>query len=109
MKKTILYIIDSLERGGAEVMLVSTLKKIHEYYNIIIVTLLPENVFTKEELIYDKIFCLNMRKKRNIFSSAKKLKKIILENNVDIVHSTLYLSVLVSRLACGKKTQHVFS
>ena len=109
MKKTILYIIDSLERGGAEVMLVSTLKEIHECYNIVIVTLLPENVFTKEELIYDKIFCLNMRKKRNIFSSAKKLKKIILENNVAIVHSTLYWSVIVSRLACGKKTPHVFS
>ena len=109
MKKTILYIIDSLGRGGAEVMLVSTLKEIHEYYNIIIVTLLPENVFTKEELIYDKIFCLNMRKKRNIFSSAKKLKKIIIENDVAIVHSTLYWSVIVSRLACDKKTRHVFS
>ena len=109
MKKTILYVIDSLERGGAEVMLVSTLKEIHRCYNIIIVTLLPENVFTKEELIYDKIFCLNMRKKRNIFSSVKKLKKIIVENNVTIVHSTLYWSVIVSRLACGKKTPHVFS
>ena len=109
MKKTILYIIDSLESGGAEVMLVSTLKEIHQDYNIIIVTLLPENVFTKEELVYDKIFCLNMRNKRNIFSSVKKLKKIIAENNIAIVHATLYWSVIVARLACGKKTPHVFS
>ncbi|MGH2649077.1 MAG: glycosyltransferase family 4 protein [Ginsengibacter sp.] len=90
-------------------MLVSPLKEIHEYHNIIIVTLLPENVFAKEELIYDKIFCLNLRNKGNIFSSVKKLKKIIKENNVTIVHATLYWSVIVSRLACGKKTPHVFS
>ena len=109
MKKTILYIIDSLERGGAEVMLVSTLKETYAFYNIIIVTLLPDNVFTKEELIYDKIFCLNLRNKKNIFSSVKKLKKIIQENNVTIVHSNLYWSVIVSRLACGKKIPNVFS
>lgn len=109
MKKTILYIIDSLERGGAEVMLVSTLKEIREHYHIIIVTLLPENVFTKEELICDKMFCLNMQSKKNIFGSAQKLKKIIHENNIDIVHSTLYWSVIVARLACSKKDLMVFS
>jgi glycosyltransferase involved in cell wall biosynthesis len=108
-KKTIIYIIDSLERGGAEVMLVSTLKEISKFYNIIIVTLHPQNVFTREELIYDKIYCLDTRNKKNIFSSAKTLKKIISDNNVDIVHSTLFWSVIVARLACGKKTPHIFS
>ncbi len=39
MKKKILYIIDSLERGGAEIMLVSPLAEIQEHYDIIIVTL----------------------------------------------------------------------
>ena len=109
MKKTILYIIDSLERGGAEVMLVSTLKEIHNFYNIIIVTLRPANVFTEEELVHDKIFCLNMSSKKNILSSIKPLKEIIRINNVTIVHSTLYWSVIVARLACGKKIRHVFS
>jgi len=109
MKKTILYIIDSLGRGGAEVMLVSTLKEIHQSYNIIIVTLQPEIAFPKEELIYDKMFCLHMRYKKDIFLSVKRLKKIIRENNVSIVHSTLYWSIIVARLACGKKIPHVFS
>lgn len=109
MKKTILYIIDSLGRGGAEVMLVSTLKEIHEAYNIIIVTLHQENVFSTEELICDKIFSLHMRSKKDLFSSVKKLKKIIRQNDVSIVHSTLYWSVIVARLACGKRTPQVFS
>ncbi|MEP6927670.1 MAG: glycosyltransferase [Ginsengibacter sp.] len=109
MKKTVLYIIDSLGRGGAEIMIVAPLKEIYIFYNIIIVTLQPENVFTKEELVYDEIFCLNMRSKKDIFSSVKKLKKIIRENNVSIVHSILYWSVIVARLACGNKIPHIFS
>ena len=90
-------------------MLVSTLKEIHQSYNIIIVTLQPEIAFPKEELIYNKMFCLHMRYKKDIFLSVKRLKRIIRENNVSIVHSTLYWCIIVARLACGKKIPHVFS
>ncbi|MEO8569772.1 MAG: glycosyltransferase [Ginsengibacter sp.] len=109
MKKTILYIIDSLERGGAEMMLVSPLTEIHRNYNVIIVTLRPENVFTKEELVCDKIYCLQMKSRKEIFKAANKLKKIISENDVSIVHSFLYWSGIVARIACGKKVAYVFS
>lgn len=109
MKKTILYIIDSLERGGAEVLLVSSLKEVHQHFNIIIVTLRPQIAFTEEELSCDKMFCLDMQHKKSILQRAVKLRKIILENKVDIVHSTLYWSVITARLACTKKIKHVFS
>ncbi len=109
MKKTILYIIDSLERGGAEVMLVASLKEVHYHYNIIIVTLKPGNAFTENELSHDKIYCLNMQGKKNILQSVRKLKRIIKENKVHIVHATLYWSVIISRLACSKKIRQVFS
>ena len=109
MKKTILYIIDSLEMGGAEIMLVSPLAEIHRDYNIVIVTLRPENVFTDQELFCEKIFCLNMGSKNGIFKAAGKLKKIIAENDIALVHSFLYWSGIVARIACGKKIPYVFS
>ncbi len=110
MRKTILYIIDSLNGiGGAEIMLVSPLAEIYQSYNIIIVTLEPGNVFEKSGYAFCKQYCLNLKSRTNVFAAAKKLKKIINENNVSIVHSFLYWSVIVARLACGNKTKHVFS
>jgi glycosyltransferase involved in cell wall biosynthesis len=109
MKKTILYIIDSLEGiGGTEQTLVASLKDIHYSYNIVLVTLRPANVFDKNTFFVDKQYCLNMQSRTKIFSAAKKLKKIIKENKVVFVHSFLYWSTLVARLACGKKTAHIF-
>ena len=109
MKKTIIYIIDSLGRGGAEVMLVSTLKDVQQYYNTVIVTLQHENAFTEDELGSSEIICLNINGKRDIISAVKKLRNILTEKKADIVHSNLYWSVIVARLACGKRIPHVFS
>jgi glycosyltransferase involved in cell wall biosynthesis len=110
MKKTVLYIIDNLSGiGGAELMMVAPLKEIHDHYNIILVTLVPNNFFEKNHFVGDKQYCLNMKSKKDIFRSVKKLKKIINENHVTFVHSFLYWSVIVARAACGKKIPHVFS
>jgi len=109
MKKTIIYIIDSLGRGGAEVMLVSTLQDVRLHYQPIIVTLAPDNAFTDQELEGIEIICLHATGKRKVLSAAKKLKEIIREKNPSLIHSNLYWGVIVSRLACGHKTPHVFS
>lgn len=109
MKKTILYIIDSLAGiGGTELALMASLKDVHYSYNIILVTLHPDNVFEKDYFIGDKQYCLYMKSPVEIFAAGKKLKEIIKENNVDFVHSFLYWSTIVARLACGRKTVHVF-
>lgn len=50
-----------------------------------------------------------MTSRRDVFSAAKKLKKIIEENDVTFVHSFLYWSIVVARLAITKKTSHIFS
>jgi glycosyltransferase involved in cell wall biosynthesis len=112
MKKTILYIIDSLAGiGGAEIMMVAPLKQIHQQYNVIVVTLHPVtiNVFEENYFLGDKQLCLHMRSRADILSVSGKLRKIIKENNVDLVHSFLYWSVVVARLACGNKVPHIFS
>lgn len=109
MKKTVLYIIDSLAGiGGAELILVAALRDVHQSYNIIVVTLYPGNVFEDTGFVCDKEYCLQMKSRRDILFAAKKLKKIIRENEVTFVHSFLYWSTIVARLACGKKTPHIF-
>lgn len=109
MKKTVLYIIDSLAGiGGAELILVAALKDVHQSYNIIVVTLYPGNVFKNIGFVCDKEYCLQMKSRRDILFAAKKLKKIIKENEVTFVHSFLYWSTIVARLACGKKIPHIF-
>ncbi|MFT3682944.1 MAG: glycosyltransferase [Ferruginibacter sp.] len=99
MKKTILHIIDNLGRGGAETMLVTVIKQLPDY-NHIIVTLRPENEFGNE-VQCDKYFCLHLKKILTPLA-VLKLKKIIRENNVSMVHSHLFWSTIVARLAVPK-------
>ena len=100
MKRTILHIIDNLGRGGAETMLVNVVKQLNEYNNII-VTLHPENEF-EEELKCDQLICLNLKSRISTLSAAHRLRKIIRENNVCMVHSHLFWSTVVARLGVPK-------
>lgn len=110
MKKTVLYIIDNLSGiGGAELMLIAPLNDIRYHYNIILVTLEPDNFFEKDYYVGDRQYCLEMKSKKDVLKSAKKLKEIIKENDVTFVHSFLYWSGIVARLACGRKTPYLFS
>ncbi len=105
MKQTILHIIDNLGRGGAETMLVTVVKQLSEYNNII-VTLYPENKFGNE-VQCDQLHCLNLRSPLMIAVAAMQLRKIIKDNNVSIVHSHLFWSTVVARLGVPKKVQLV--
>ncbi|MDP4283948.1 MAG: glycosyltransferase [Bacteroidota bacterium] len=99
-KKTILHFIYSLGRGGAETMLVRTLRELKEYNNIVI-TIKDENDFGNE-LKCDKHICLHLEKMAVFPLAIFKIKKIIRENNVDIVHSHLFWPTIISRIAVPK-------
>jgi glycosyltransferase involved in cell wall biosynthesis len=101
MKKTILHIIDNLGRGGAETMLVTVTNRLKDYNNII-VTLHPENEFG-DDVKCDQLICLNLTSNFLIPSAVLKLRKIIRENKVDIVHSHLFWSTVVARMGTPKK------
>ena len=96
MKKTILHIIDNLGRGGAETMLVTVLKQLPDYRNIV-VTLRPENDFG-DDLQCDAHICLNMHSPLQTPAAAWKLRNIIRKYEVDMVHSHLFWSTVVARL-----------
>ncbi len=100
MKKTILHIIYNLGRGGAETMLITVAKELSDYNNII-VTLFPENHFV-DELKCDKYYCLNLTSIFQIPFTFHRLKKIIKENNVNIVHSHLFWPTILARMGTPK-------
>lgn len=97
MKKTILHIIQDLNRGGAENILVTTIKELCEYRNIV-VTLFSGNQF-KEEFRADMYYNLNMKHGLFFPFYVKKIRQIIKENKVDLVHSRLPYSNFLARLA----------
>ncbi len=97
-KKTILHIIQNFGRGGAETAVVGVLKNLSEYNNIV-VTLDSLNEFG-DELKYDKYYSLDLKSYYLFPFAIKKLRKIIKENNVDLVHSQLYWSTVLARFAC---------
>lgn len=107
MKKTILYIIESLGLGGAEMLVVSQIPEVRKRYNVVLVTLYPINQFSDTDVEYDHYYCLNMKGKRDILRVTSQLKNIIASHDVQLVNSVLYWSVMVARLACGNSTPHV--
>jgi glycosyltransferase involved in cell wall biosynthesis len=97
-KKTILHIIQNFGIGGAETAVVGVLKHLREYNNIV-VTLDGLNQFGNE-LKYDKYYNLGLRSYYLFPLAIRKLRKIILDNKVDLVHSQLYWSTILARIAC---------
>jgi glycosyltransferase involved in cell wall biosynthesis len=100
-KKTILHIINNFGRGGAETMLVSVLKELKEYNNIV-VTLYEENRFD-DDLKFDKYYCLKLKSVFFLPFTIVKLRSIIKANAVDLVHSHLYWPTFAARFATPKR------
>jgi glycosyltransferase involved in cell wall biosynthesis len=97
-KKTILHIIQNFGRGGAETAVVGVLKNLNEYNNIVVAM----NSFNQfgNELKYDKYYSLDLKSYYLFPLAIKKLRKIIIDNKVDLVHSQLYWSTVLARFAC---------
>ena len=76
-KKTIVHVIDDLSRGGAETLLVDLLRDLGNYYNIILVTLMPNTEFNESEINCQYRYCLNYKNRFSSLASVIKLRKII--------------------------------
>lgn len=82
-------------------MLVTVVRELNDYNNIV-VTLFPQNHF-KNELKCDKYYSLDLSSILHLPFATSRLKKIIKENNVDIVHSHLFWPTVLARMATPKK------
>lgn len=76
-------------------------------FDHVVVTLLPENDFKKELVV--RVHCLNYRSKLNLLSSVRCLRKIITENQIDLIHCHLLPATFLARLAKPKRIPLIFS
>jgi len=104
-QKTILHLINSLGRGGAETLLKNTILLLPEYKHIICYLNDPDDF--KEELSEHTVICLRHRSRLQTFSSINRIRKIIRQYRVDIVHSHLLESTWLGRLANNRRVSFV--
>lgn len=104
-KKNILHIIDNLALGGAETLLVGVVNQLTN--KNIIVTLDNRNEFISP--INATLYCLNYKNRLDTLAAVLKLRKIIKNEQIDIVHAHLPLSTFIARLACPKNIKFIFS
>ncbi len=96
-KKTILHFTYNLGRGGAETMLVRVIRELQGYKNIV-AEMYGANSFGNE-LQCDKYISMNLKSLFLLPLAIFKLRRIISENNVDMVHTHLLWPTVVARIA----------
>lgn len=100
----ILHIIDTMGIGGAEKILAGTVNGLTDFQHHVIylngsdamVTSLPADC---------RILKLNCRSKFDMLRCAFRVNRYIKKNNIDIVHSHLFMASLVARMACPKRVK----
>ena len=97
---TILHLIDSLSVGGTEVLLKNTLPLLKIEKNIICYLNQPDEL--KPAFKDYPVYCLQHRKKTDILRTIRRLRKILKQHRVDIVHTHLFWSTLIARFAVPK-------
>jgi len=107
LQPTILHIIDSLGIGGAESLLRGVIPSLKNYKHII--GYLNNPFEGKAALSGYTTICLGHRGKSDIPKTVWKLKKIIKQYDINLVHSHLYWSTMIARLALPKKVKLVSS
>lgn len=103
-----MHIIDSLGLGGAEVMLLNTVRELKEY-NHLVVYLNTVNEHQVDFGQYAKVYKINFRTWLLFFYYAIRLNGIIKRNHVNIVHAHLWKSVMLARLATPLNVRFIFT
>ena len=105
--KTILHIIDSLGVGGAENLLVNANVHLSGFRHVVVHLKAP-NVY-QDLLKGTRSYHLSFRGWNNLLSAIFKIRAIIREEQVDLIHSHLYYSTIIARLACPSDVRLISS
>jgi len=110
MKIRVLEVITGLGAGGAERMLEKTVKGLSRKKFDVCVAALTDGVLRADVEKYCPVYVLNVRSVFDFSSAVKKLRQIILEKNIDIVHSYMFHANMVARFAArGTKAKVICS
>ena len=107
-KKNILFIIPSLDIGGAETLVIKKINELNKVYNVFLVVLsnelyLKPNLDIEEKRIYilnSKFKTLSLKSSdlTELISVSKKIKNIIYKNQVNTVLANLPISHFILRV-----------
>lgn len=101
-KVELLHIIDTLGVGGAEKVLVGTINSLPEFTHHVIY-LTGKDTLAADLPAHCKVTCLDFRSKLDIPRCIVAIRRYIKNNNIEVVHSHLVMSTLISRLATPRK------
>jgi L-malate glycosyltransferase len=108
MRKKVLHVIDSLTRGGAEVLLIGVIQSLPDYEHQV-VTLENKIDFSSKELNSVQVTSLGFYGKSQIPAAVFKLRNFIKQYQPDIIHSHLFWSTVIARLARPGKIKFIFT
>ncbi|HWC54788.1 MAG TPA: glycosyltransferase, partial [Chitinophagaceae bacterium] len=100
--KRILYVIDSLGVGGAERLLQQVIKELSPFYEQHVIVLNKPHTLLSELTGVTKVTILDFAYYKNLFKIKRFIRKYIEENEISIVHSHLFWSNIITRLAVKK-------
>jgi glycosyltransferase involved in cell wall biosynthesis len=104
---TILHVIETLGLGGAEKSLVQNINRLPQYRHIVVI--LHGSDVLRSQLKDAKLINLNCNTLPEEIRAVSRLRKLLAEEQVDLVHAQLFKSSLIARLAAGKKYPFVFT
>lgn len=107
-RKTILHIIDSLARGGAETLLLNTVNELTGYNHVLVYLY---DIKGNLASLFHNVIIYNLSLHNNLLIpyATLKLRKIIRKHNPEIVHAHLWKSILIARLATPKNVRLLFT
>ncbi len=105
--KKILHVIDSLQTGGAEILLYTTIRKLPGFEHHIII--LEEGIAFSDIHQYATIHPINHGGWSDLLKSIDKIKTIEKNIKADIVHAHLFLASFLTRMAVRKHPNLVYT
>ncbi len=99
--KRIIHIIDSLARGGAEMLLKNSVNNLPDWQHTI-VYLFPVTDLVNEFKGDVSFICIDHKGWKGLLASVLKIKKIIKAQKPELIHSHLLISTICARLTIKK-------
>lgn len=100
MQKKVLFTLDTISLGGAELSLLELVANLTEFEPIVCVTYQSSQHLRKKFQDYGiKLIYLDIAKRFGFIEGVAKLKKVIEKEKPDLVHSTHFRTEIISRLA----------
>ncbi len=106
-KPVILHFINSLDRGGAETLLRDTVLELTDYHHVICYLCSPD--ILAGELTGCKLYKLDHTSWSQSWQTIKKMKRIIKEEQPQIIHSNLFDVTLLARMAAPRSVPFLFT